>query len=276
MQPAYRVDLAAAHRNLGILATQMNQTGLAEKHYSEAIDVLEELEPKLPPTPAYLRDLIINHNNLATLLTTLGRPEAALKNRRRVVELETRLVQAFPKVADFRGDLARSLHDLAEQLFENEEEAEGVHCARDAAQRQEELIKLKPTDVAAQQVLVSYRLSYMAMLVQTGSYVEAAAQASDTAKLRREEHRAAALLSRCLTLAQKDEELPEARRQQLAQAYGDRAMELLQQARSGGFKNQGYLNSNRDFDAIRSRADFQALVRELTAAAQSMPKPKQR
>jgi tetratricopeptide (TPR) repeat protein len=260
----YRVDLAATYRNLGILATQRNQTQEAEKDYRQAIDVLEALAPKLPQAPAYYRDLIINHNNLATLLTTLDRPEEAIKNRRRGVELEEKLVQAFPKVVEFRGDLARSLHDLGQQLFDNEDEAEGVRYAAQAVQRQEELLKLRPADATAQQALVQYRLSHMSMLVETGAYTEAAAAVSDASKQHRDEHRMAAILARCAGLAQKDSKLPEARRNELAHTYGDRALELLGRAQHAGFKDRSYLNNNKDFDSVRARADFQALVRELT------------
>ena len=263
-RPDYRLDLAATYRNLGILATQRNWTEEAEKYYREAITVLEALAPKLPQAPAYYRDLIINHNNLATLLTTLDRPDEAIKNRRRVVELEEKLVQAFPKVLEFRGDLARSLHELGQQLFDNEDEPEGVAYAVQAVRRQEELVKLKPADTTAQQVLVQYRLSHMSMLVETGAYADAAAAVADAVKADRDEHRVAAVLARCAGLAQKDSKLPEARRNELAHAYGDRAMELLRRARQAGFKDQGYLKNNKDFDSLRARADFQELVRELT------------
>jgi eukaryotic-like serine/threonine-protein kinase len=263
-RPDYRRDLAATYRNLGILAAQRNWTEDAEKNYREAIAVLEALSPKLPQTPAYYRDLIINHNNLATLLTTLDQAEEAIQNRRRVVELEDKLVQAFPRVVEFRGDLARSLHDLAKQLFDNEDEAEGIRYAGLAVQRQEDLIKLKPADRAVQQVLVQYRFTQMTMLVETGAYADAAAAASEAAKAARDEHRLAAILARCAGLAQKDNKLPEARRSELAQGYGDRALELLRRARHAGFKDLASLNNNKDFDPLRARADFQQLVRELT------------
>jgi hypothetical protein len=167
-------------------------------------------------------------------------------------------------VADFRGDLARSLHDLAQQLFEQEDEAEGVRYARLAVQRQEELVKLKAADAPAQQALLQFRLSQMNMLVETGAYSDAAAAAAEASKQRREEHRVAAILARCAGLAQKDRKLPEARRGELVQNYGDRALELLRRARQAGFKDRSYVNNNKDFDSLRARADFQELVRELT------------
>ncbi len=104
----------------------------------------------------------------------------------------------------------------------------------------------------------------MSMLVETGAYADAATVASDAAKSGREGQRVAAILARCAGLAQKDSKLPEARRNELAQTYGDRVLELLRQARQAGFKDRGYLNNNKDFDSVRARADFQAMLRELT------------
>jgi len=283
-QPDYRVDLAATYRNLGILRVQANKLEAAEKNYRLAIDVLEELEPNLPPTPAYYRDLVINHNNLATLLTALDRPEDAVKSRRRVVALEDKLVKAFPKVLDYRGDLARGLHDLAEQLFENEDEAEALRIAHDAVEVQQELVKLDPKDAAAQKTLLAYRLARLVMLVETGDHATAAAEAADSwsgpipperPKVGHEDHRVAALLARCVVLAQKDKRLSEASRKELAQVYGDQAMEFLQRARGAGFRDLSYLNNSKDFDPLRTREDFRQLLRDLATTAAAATKGQQ-
>jgi len=265
-RPDYRVDLASTYRNLGIVAAQANDAEAAEKNYRAAITVMEELEPKLSPTPAYYRHLITNHNNLAALLNALDRAEDAVKSRRRVVNLLEKLIAAFPKVADYRGELAKNLHDLAEQLFEYEDEAEALRRARDAVKWQQELVKLKPADAAAQQTLVAYRLARIVMLLAAADHATAAAEATDgwnEAKARREDQRVAALLARCVILAQKDRNLPETRRKELTQAYGDRAMEFLGRARKAGLMDVDSLNNSRDFDPLRSREDFRQLLREL-------------
>ncbi len=45
--------------------------------------------------------------------------------------------------------------------------------------------------------------------------------------------------------------------------YGDRAISSLRRAIAGGFLDADLLQSNADFDSIRHRSDFQALVKEV-------------
>ena len=54
--------------------------------------------------------------------------------------------------------------------------------------------------------------------------------------------------------------------------YGDRAIELLRRAVRGGFLNLEVLQSDTDLDAIRGRADFQDLVKEVEKQSAESPK----
>jgi WD40 repeat protein len=72
----------------------------------------------------------------------------------------------------------------------------------------------------------------------------------------------------CVPIAQKDEKLPEARRKELAQQYGDRAVALLRQAIEKGWaKEWRYVEwmekGDTDLNAIRERADFKQCVADL-------------
>src|SRR2546430_13854932 len=50
--------------------------------------------------------------------------------------------------------------------------------------------------------------------------------------------RLAGLLARCLALVQKEEQLPEGKREELARAYGDQAMTLLRRAVTAGLDGE--------------------------------------
>jgi hypothetical protein len=78
-------------------------------------------------------------------------------------------------------------------------------------------------------------------------------------------HLAACYLGRCVELAARDAKLDEGKRKELAQAYGDRALALLRQARDRGYKNTARWKTEPDLAALRPRADFQQLLKDVAA-----------
>jgi tetratricopeptide (TPR) repeat protein len=85
--------------------------------------------------------------------------------------------------------------------------------------------------------------------------------------------RLAAVWARCARHLEQDSKLLQAQRESLQRSYADRAMETLRQAVNRGFRkavNDGIcdvkmLEDVKDFDLIRGRDEFQALIRELHA-----------
>src|SRR5262249_28227321 len=77
---------------------------------------------------------------------------------------------------------------------------------------------------------------------------------------------AACFLAHCMRLADKDPKLPEAKRKELTQAYGDRALALLRQAVRKGFKDLEHLKKDTDLDPLRGRNDFRKLLIEVENA----------
>jgi hypothetical protein len=77
----------------------------------------------------------------------------------------------------------------------------------------------------------------------------------------------AKVLSLCSAAAAADARLPLARRKQLADKYGSRAVELLRKAQAAGFFRDPaqlpQLKASKDLKTIRSRPDFQRLLVEL-------------
>ena len=80
---------------------------------------------------------------------------------------------------------------------------------------------------------------------------------------------AACILSRCLTVAEKDSRLPESRRRELAQSFGDQAVERLRVAIAKGFKDAGHVKKDKDLDGLRPRQDFRNLLTELEKKAKT-------
>jgi hypothetical protein len=76
---------------------------------------------------------------------------------------------------------------------------------------------------------------------------------------------AACYTARCVSLALKDGRPTEAERQKLASGYADRAISLLRQAVSLGFKDAARVKKDTCFDPLRGRDDFRKLLQELEA-----------
>jgi tetratricopeptide (TPR) repeat protein len=76
---------------------------------------------------------------------------------------------------------------------------------------------------------------------------------------------AARFFGRCVRLAEKDLQLSETERVNLAQSYADRAMEHLRETVRRGYGKVASLKSLAALDPLRDRPDFQQLVQELEA-----------
>jgi serine/threonine-protein kinase len=63
--------------------------------------------------------------------------------------------------------------------------------------------------------------------------------------------------------AEKDAKLTSADRTRLKAQYADRALNFLRQAVAEGYQESSWLKGDPDLASLRSREDFQKLVREL-------------
>jgi hypothetical protein len=77
----------------------------------------------------------------------------------------------------------------------------------------------------------------------------------------------AELVARSIGAAQSDLALDEPTRERLSDEYGRRAMAWLYRARQHGLKDAAPLESDPDFQPLRSRADYQELLAQLKSAA---------
>jgi hypothetical protein len=76
-------------------------------------------------------------------------------------------------------------------------------------------------------------------------------------------YNAACLLARCVPLAERDSQLSEAQRKELAQTYANRAMATLRQAVQKGYKDLARMQQDAGLAPLRSREDYQKLQKEL-------------
>jgi hypothetical protein len=113
-------------------------------------------------------------------------------------------------------------------------------------------------------VFCNNRQLLAATLLDLGDHAAAAEAAADLGRVAfhpaEDAYKAAGFFARCMPLAQQDDNLPQAQRQELARSYGDRAMEALRQALANGYKDITHLQKDRDLDPLRPRDDFKKLL----------------
>jgi eukaryotic-like serine/threonine-protein kinase len=259
-QLEYRIDLGRSHGNLGILFAQAQNFERAEKQYRKGIALLEEYEPKLTVTaalPTYVGELVTIHQNLANLMVALQKPAEAEKSWLRILELREKLVQAFPQVPEYRLAAVAKLHELGASALPNQK----YGLARTFFDKAQEHLHFLTRGMNGASALWNdlYVIQYQRAVCLVGlkdyeGAYQAVHELAPQAK-KRADHLAAALMARCA--GQVDPDSP------VATKYAAEAVTLLRRAMTNGFNDTAYLNNNEDFQSLRARADFEAILTEL-------------
>src|SRR5262249_1112613 len=147
----------------------------------------------------------------------------------------------FPKVPDYEHGLASTLTQLAALHLRHGEFGPGVSLLEEARTHYQAALEANPRNPMYRSF---YRDSLETMarcLVGLGAPGRLAPTAEELARfaqdLPKDPFLAACLTCHCVGLAEKDSQLPEDRRQDLALGYANRGMALLRQAVARGFKD---------------------------------------
>jgi serine/threonine-protein kinase len=265
--PDYRWSLAGCHNNLGLLLADTGRPKEAEPEYREALALQRRLAAEFPKRPAYRREWAVTYVNLANLLSDTGRPKEAEAASREALALYKRLTADFPKVPTYRSEFAVTLSNLAADLLLRHDPVAARPLLEEALPHCEAALETNPRHPFYRTVARDINENWAETFVQLGDHAETARAADRLGQTAVEPPKdlsnAARFLCRCVPLVEKDTKLPDARRQELARQYADRALVMLQQAVARGYKDLAGLQKEKDLDPLRSREDFRKLLREL-------------
>jgi serine/threonine protein kinase/tetratricopeptide (TPR) repeat protein len=268
-RPEFRDALATTYINLGSLLLDRDEDKEAEAALRAALVIQNQLAADYPRQPYYRYTLALNHYNLGSLFEKRKRPKEAEAAWHDAEALQGQLAADLPSVPDYQNDLGRTLWSLAALHSRQCEFAEALSLIERARPRHQAALKASPTSAV-------YRKGYRDDLtILADSYLglsdhgrlaatadELAVFAYDPAK---DGYDAASLLCRCVTLADKDVQLAEPQRRELAQNYAGRAVSLLRQAVARGYKDATRMRSDPHLEPVRGRADFKELLAGLEA-----------
>ena len=267
LAPDLRMKMTVIRSNLGVVIEGDGRLGEAEAAYRENLDVLEQLVTRWPSVNDYRSKLALTLDNLATLLAKTGRAPEAEKALHRVIDLRRELMEAYPQSPFYPGRIADTLGKLADLVSQRGDLAEARTLLDRGVGFRRTAMGLAPGDAT---YLQSIRVDLSALIEVLIGLRDHAAAARTIAELRdtdlkspKEPLEAASFLARCLPLVEGDTTLPDGPRGELARGYAARAVDHVRTAIRRGFRDADSLRKDARFEALRPRAEFRELLREM-------------
>ena len=273
--PDYQKDLAVAYAEMAKVEATSGQLGPAMEHFTQADDLLELLLQQFPGDPQYRKERALVQYSLGVVYKIQQDPASSRAAYRRAIDIQERLIEHYGKSPGQRFELhqqaARSWTNLAELDFV-ERDFDGARKHVDQAMQHQRLAWKLASDANRQVVREDMRRTLYALaqtLISQGNHAPLVETAKQHAALERatlfEAYDAARLIGVAIGLAMKDSKLDKEQRQETVDRYGRQAVALLQTAMARGLDDPARLSEESDLAPLRSRPDFQELVRQLRA-----------
>ena len=271
-ETSYRQLLGRSHIELAIALSTQNRHAEALVSFADSIKILEQLVLDEPKNPAYWQDLINGHNNMTALLFQLAPSPESEAAAHKLVAAHERRVAAFPKTAFYLSKQADADRLLSDVLLDRKNPAEARKALEKAVSHGREALESSPQTVGYRRELCVNAAVLIELLLGQAEHAEAARVVRELIAVVPPDRkiagslppeRVAAFLAKCAALVEKDEKVPEPKRKELQQEYGDEAMKQLKQAVAQGYTDAKVLKDAVDFAPLRMREDFQQMLREL-------------
>jgi eukaryotic-like serine/threonine-protein kinase len=298
----YRAALAGSRYGLGGMLLDSGRPAEAEGHLRQSLRLWEKLAADFPAVPRYRQDVIASAAGVGWALAALDRRAEAEGFLRRAIALGEKLVADVPTVPRYRLQLAGDYGRFGRVLQGRGEAAAALDWYAKSVALIEAILARDPRDRDARLFLSHAHLCRAEALDQLGRHAEAVVDWDRAIALADRPEKAALRLRRSLALAHagtpaqavaEAEDLTRgdtvagetlsgaARVYALAsaavkadarqrQSYAAQAVALLRRAGAAGFFADRHeaeqLKADREFDALRPRADFAALLWDLADA----------
>jgi tetratricopeptide (TPR) repeat protein len=269
----YREDLANAHSVHGGLLDEMGHYPEAETAAKAAIALWRELAAAYPALPMYRQRIASSLTNLGAIYRRTNQLKAAEAVFIESLALRQQLAKDFPIVPEYQRELGDALVHLAGVKNVNGDYAEARQLLGQAQACIAAALKVYPNDPYCQHALRNLHGEMCHALLGLGQHSATVAEADALARFAVDPvgdlYDAACFVARCVPLAEKDPMLDESKRKELAAQYAGRALALLRQAVQRGYTDAAHVRKDNDLDSLRSRRDFQDLLRELDEKART-------
>ncbi len=271
----YRSSAGVCRNNLALVLETDGRLEEAEGVYRLNLKLWEALAASDPSDPEYRSKVALGLDNLAALLQKTGRQTEAEESLRRVVELRMALSKDFPDTPWHHFKLAEALGALARIATGRGDLSEARRLREQALRDTRAALAIAPENAEYRQVVAAGCAELVETLILLKKHDEAVKLDTEFALLCRDSNkdtlRAGSLLARCVPLVAADPELPDAQRAELAESYAKRAIVLVRDAVANGYQDFDAIRNDRNFDSLRARADFGALLAGIESRAEGGP-----
>jgi serine/threonine protein kinase/tetratricopeptide (TPR) repeat protein len=263
----YRRELGNTCNDLSNLLVRQKKYADAEKPCRDALELREKLTAKAGAGPRDRQDLARSYDALAKVLRATSRPEDMEKAEDAARAVWEQLAADFPKVAEYHNELAGTLGKLAGLRFQRGDFSGAAALLEQARPHHQAALKAERENPKYRQYYHNTLLTLVGCYGSLADHAKVALTADELARLGYEPANdafvAASIMCRCVKLADKDAQLDENKRRELAQVYANRALALLRQAVESGFTDAAKMRQDPSLEPVRTREEFRKLLAEL-------------
>jgi serine/threonine-protein kinase len=267
--PRYRATLATHLINLAGVLADSKRPREAEQAYRESAGIRAKLAAEHPSVPDYRMRLAAVQNELGVFLATAGRLSEAETPLRSALEQSKKLESQFPREPGYEYDLAGALHNLAELINLLGRPTDARELMVEAIDHEKAALKLRPEDSQYLDRLRSHHEVMAEILIALGEHDKAGQSAEKAISVLPEDwqsyYHIAVRFASAVSSLEKDSKLSVSRRKELIQSCAERAIKRLGEAVEKGFKDVKALKEGTEFEALRGRTEFKAVVEKLEA-----------
>ncbi len=274
---SYQIDLALSFSNLGFIHMRGGQVTEAFDSTRRANAIQRTLVVEHPEDPSLRNTLALSARGMASILNTLGRWKESRPLFVESVEIMSRLVSENPAVIDFRRVLATSAAELGQGLVDHDEIDAGLAAFAQARDQSETVRRTNPNDVRNINTLASIYRGIGKTQAKQGKTADALASLHEAIVLGERIAAEDSLFTYDLACALAlygetigcNHTVLDKESNKTPQHYFDKSMEVLLLAFDRGWRLAEWTERDPELRSLRSRADFQALLRMM----RQTPKP---
>jgi tetratricopeptide (TPR) repeat protein len=273
-----RFELARTYYNLGQVVMLSRREAEAEEWYKRALDIQVKNLQAHPTVHEYQYAVANSQGSLGQIYHQTQRPRHAEAAFREALALHERLVQDNPDIVGYVQDLATTYAFLGQLAEDGGQSSAALNWYDQAIATYEKVLRLQASHQLARGFLSEIREWRAVVLARLGRYGEALQEMVPRSQAARGDslYHIACVYSLSSAAVRKDTRLPEAERGKLAEQYVGRALALLTRGHTAGYFQDpaqlDHLRKDTDLDPLRSRPDFQKLLRELAEKAKAAVK----
>jgi serine/threonine protein kinase/TolA-binding protein len=266
--PKWRRRLADSYLGIACVLAEQRKPDDAEAAFRQALALRKKLVEDFPKLVRYRRELASLYQDFGLLLTQRGKDEATTAWQA-ALDLWKQLAAEAPKDAELQNQVATMLGKLASLAIERRDFSAALPLLEEAGSYNRAALAANATRsayrVCNRNNLQARAQTYLGL----GDHTRLAATAEELDRFVTDSapdtYLAACILCTCAKVVAGDTQLAEARRDELARGYTDRALVILRQAVARGFHDAARLKSDHDLDPVRSTDAFRRLLAEVEA-----------